>query len=43
MNALFDQDAMRRRIERELIDGYDEEIEMEMEDRLVADPLDASG
>ena len=39
MNALFDQDAMRRRIERELIDGYDEEIEMEMEDRLVADPL----
>src|ERR1051325_7122062 len=43
MNALFDQDAMRRRIERELVDGYDEEIEMEMEDRLVADPLDASG
>src|ERR1700755_898340 len=43
MNALFDQDAMRRRIERELIDGYDEEIEMEMGDRLVADPLDASG
>ena len=41
MNALFDQDAMRRRIERELVDGYDEEIEMEMEDRLVADPLDA--
>ena len=36
MNALFDQDAMRRRIERELIDGYDEEIEMEMEDRLVS-------
>ena len=31
MNALFDQDAMRRRIERELVDGYDEEIEMEME------------
>ncbi len=43
MNALFDHDAMRRRIERELIDGYDEEIEMEMEDRLVADPLDAGG
>jgi polyphosphate kinase 2 len=43
MSALFDQDAMRRRIERELIDGYDEEIELEMEDRLVADPLDASG
>ena len=43
MNALFDHDAMRRRIERELVDGYDEEIEMELEDRLVADPLDASG
>jgi polyphosphate kinase 2 len=43
MNALFDQETMRRRIERELVDGYDEEIEMEMEDRLVADPLDASG
>ena len=43
MNALFDQEAMRRRIERELVDGYDEEIEMEMEDRLVQDPLDASG
>ena len=43
MNALFDQEAMRRRIERELVDSYDEEIEMEMEDRLVADPLDASG
>ena len=27
---------MRRRIERELIDGYDEELEMEIEDRLVA-------
>ncbi len=43
MSALFEQDAMRRRIEKELVDGYDEEIEMEMEDRLVADPLDASG
>jgi polyphosphate kinase 2 len=41
MTALFDQDAMRRRIERELVDGYDEEIEMETEDRLVADPLAA--
>ena len=38
MNALFDQDEMRRRIEAELIDGYDEELEMEMEDRQ-ADPL----
>ena len=40
MSALFDQDEMRRRIEAELIDGYDEELEMEMEDRL-ADPLSA--
>jgi polyphosphate kinase 2 len=40
MNALFDQEEMRRRIEAELIDGYDEELEMEMEDRQ-ADPLSA--
>ena len=43
MSALFEHDEMRRRIERELIDGYDEEVEMEMEDRLVADPLDTRG
>jgi polyphosphate kinase 2 len=43
MSALFDPEAMRRRIERELIDGYDEELEMEIEDRVDRDPLGAEG
>jgi polyphosphate kinase 2 len=30
---------MRRRIEAELLDGYDEELEMEIEDRVMHDPL----
>jgi polyphosphate kinase 2 len=43
MSALFDPDAMRRRIERELIDDYDEELEMEIEDRAERDPLAVDG
>jgi polyphosphate kinase 2 len=39
MSALFDPEAMRRRIEADLIDSYDEELEMEIEDRIERDPL----
>jgi polyphosphate kinase 2 len=39
MSALYDPESMRRRIEAELIDSYDEELEMEIEDRLERDPL----
>ncbi|GHD63689.1 polyphosphate kinase 2 [Jeongeupia chitinilytica] len=34
----MNQDELQRRIERELIDDYDEELEMEIEDRLAVDP-----
>ncbi|HEX6829271.1 MAG TPA: polyphosphate kinase 2 [Burkholderiales bacterium] len=34
-------DSDFKRIHRELIDAYDEELEMEVEDRSVVDPLDA--
>ena len=35
----IDQDELLRRLQRELIDGYDEELEMEIEDRPWTDPL----
>jgi polyphosphate kinase 2 len=40
LSSQFDHEDLRRRIERELIDGYDEELEMEIEDRVVRDPVD---
>ena len=33
MTALSDRDALTKRIERELLDGLDEELELEIEDR----------
>lgn len=35
-----DDDPLVERIRRELLDGYDEELEMEIEDRSVDDALD---
>src|SRR5690348_7342774 len=43
MTSMFDHEDLRRRIERELIDGYDEELEMEIEDRVVRDPVAGDG
>ena len=34
----IDHEELRRRIELELIDGHDEELEMEIEDRVMLDP-----
>jgi polyphosphate kinase 2 len=38
-----DHDALMSRIERELIDGYDEELELELEDRTEHDPFGDGG
>ena len=37
MDLYPDREALLKRIERELIDGYDEELELEIEDRMPAD------
>ncbi|HEX3141775.1 MAG TPA: polyphosphate kinase 2, partial [Rhizobacter sp.] len=39
MSAFTDHEQLLKRIERELIDGYDEELELEIEDRSADDAL----
>ncbi|MBK8764614.1 MAG: polyphosphate kinase 2 [Burkholderiaceae bacterium] len=40
MDLPADHDALLRRIEADLLDGYDEELELEIEDRDLAEPPD---
>jgi polyphosphate kinase len=43
MSLTLSDDELLQRIERDLIDSYDEEIEIEIEDRLTDDPFEDSG
>ena len=38
LNLPDDHDALLRRIEADLLDGYDEELELEIEDRDLTEP-----
>ena len=40
MDLPADHDALLRRIEADLLDGYDEELELEIEDRDLVEPPD---